>query len=325
MERESLARSPALRSLTGAATLLASLCPGGQALAAAPTEPATGTTVSVAGTTVSVVGSVQAVEVELVAEGVISTDGNETFPTEDPVDGALWFSTYEGGFDDQTIVVARRDGDSWAPPEVAPFSGQWGDRAPRFSSDGSRLYFTSNRPTAAGGEEGDMNIWVVSRRQGGGWGEPELVPAPVSVAEGRDIHNVVTADGTIYVASNRPGGRGRSDIYRIPRTNGEYGEVQPLPAPINDELSQPDLYVSPDASWMILVITEHPSGLGGDDLYISRLENGVWSEPANLGAPINSPEYEYGPTVSRDGDYLYFTSHRRGSADVYRVPISALE
>lgn len=34
---------------------------------------------------------------------------------------------------------------------------------------------------------------------------------------------------------------------------------------------------------------------------------------------INSAEYEYGPTISADGEYLYLTSHRGGSADVYRV------
>ena len=39
---------------------------------------------------------------------------------------------------------------------------------------------------------------------------------------------------------------------------------------------------------------------------------------------MNSKEYEYGPSLSPDGRTLYFTSHRRGSADVYRVSVSAL-
>ena len=75
---------------------------------------------------------------------------------------------------------------------------------------------------------------------------------------------------------------------------------------------------------MILVITDRPGGYGGDDLYLSRFNGESWSVPTNLGPKINSAEYEYGPTVSADGAYLYFTSHRGGSADVFRVPLSSV-
>jgi hypothetical protein len=89
---------------------------------------------------------------EVVAPGVISTSTrNETFPAEDP-----------------------RTGDLCLAPEVAPFSGRWGDRAPRFTPDGGALYITSSRPRAPGDAAGDQNIWRVERTTGG-WGEP-VVP-----------------------------------------------------------------------------------------------------------------------------------------------------
>ncbi len=262
--------------------------------------------------------SVTAQQVERVGAGVISLDGrNETFPAVDPADGSLWFSVYDRSFDAQTIVRAPPSGAGWTVAAVAPFSGRFGDRAPRFAPDGRRLYFTSNRP-APGHPAGDMNIWVVERTAVG-WSEPALVPGASSV-EGRDIHNAVLRDGTMYVASSRPGGAGRSDIWRI----GPDGRAQNLGGPINDGLSQPDIYVSPDGSWMILVITDHPQGLGGDDLFASEFRNGAWTTPRHLGPVVNSSEYEYGPTVSPDGRYLYFTSHRAGSADFYRAELGAL-
>lgn len=253
--------------------------------------------------------------IEVVGPGVISTERNETFPAEDPIDGSLWFSVYDDSFGAQTIMFARRTEPGWATPEVAPFSGEWGDRAPRFSPDGATLYFTSDRPRALNGLAADMNIWQVDRA-GDSWGEPQLVGSPLN-SDAEDIHTSAT-NQAIWLASNRAGGRGRSDIYRI----GENGTAEHLAAPINDENSQPDLWVSPDESWMILVITDHPGGYGGDDLYLSRFDGESWSVPTNLGQEINSAEYEYGPTVSADGGYLYFTSHRSGSADVYRVPLS---
>lgn len=41
----------------------------------------------------------------------------------------------------------------------------------------------------------------------------------------------------------------------------------------------------------------------------------------NLGPEINTAEYEYGPSVSADGRYLLFTSHRDGPANIYRADI----
>lgn len=119
------------------------------------------------------------------------------------------------------------------------------------------------------------------------------------------------------MASNREGGYRRSDIYRI---NND-GTTTHFSAPINDEPSQPYPYVSADETWMILVITDHPDGYGGDDLYLSRFDGESWSVPTNLGPEINTDEYEYGPTVSGDSEYPNFTSRRGDSADVYRVPL----
>jgi hypothetical protein len=112
---------------------------------------------------------------------------------------------------------------------------------------------------------------------------------------------------------------GANEIYHSKRSGNSWGPVELLPPTINPAHRQTDVVVSPDDSWMIVVVTDHPQGLGGDDLFLSRRVNGAWSELQHLPAPVNSKEYEYGPSISPDGKTLYFTSHRRGSADVYRV------
>jgi len=260
---------------------------------------------------------------EIVQQGVISTDKHETFPAVDPTDGSLWFSLYTDNFDRQVIMRAARGRSGWETPAVVSFSGKaWGDRAPRFSPDGRRLYISSNRPTTSGGSVGTFHLWVLERT-GREWSEPKLLPSPVN-STAADRHSSETRAGHLYFSSTRPGGAGRSDIYRAKRSADGWAPVEHLPAPINDQMSQPDLLVSPDGRWMLLVVTDHPQGLGGDDLFLSRFENGSWSAPKHLPAPINSNVYEYGPSLSRDGQTLYFTSHRRGSADIYRVSVSAL-
>lgn len=255
--------------------------------------------------------------VEIVAEGLTAASVNQTFPSQDPATGDLWFSVYEDSFDDQTIMIARRTPSGWAPAEPAPFSGKWGDRAPRFSPDGSELLITSNRPRPGASETGDTNVWRL-RRIESGWSEPELLESGVN-SEARDIHPSITSSA-IWVASNREGGLGRSDLYRVDAAGG----VEHLGLPLNDELSQPDLWVSPDESWMILAITDHPDGHGGDDLFVSWVANGEWVPPVNLGPDINTADYEYGPWVTSDGEYLLFTSHRNGPSRLYRVPLDVV-
>jgi Tol biopolymer transport system component len=110
---------------------------------------------------------VSAQQPEKVQPAVISLDDrNETFPAIEPRDGSLWFSAYQGQtYDTQTVMVARPDPmGGWFPAEVAPFSGEHGDRAPRFSQDGSMLVFTSNRP-APGMPDGRF-LYFTSHRDG---------------------------------------------------------------------------------------------------------------------------------------------------------------
>jgi hypothetical protein len=264
-------------------------------------------------------------EPRLVAPGVVSTSRHENFPAIDPVDGSLWFSVYDGeAFNRQTLVRAPRQGTGWGAPApvIFPADDRWGARAPRFSADGRTLYFTSNRPRSAGDTRTDMNIWM-AERTAGGWSAPVVLPAPVNADE-PDIHAASGPGGDLYLASRRPGTLGRSDIFRIPRRGQGWGAAEHLPPPVNDAQSQSDLWVSPDGSWMILVVTDHPLGLGGDDLFIVRSRDGAWSAPEHLPAPINSPGYEYGPALSPDGRTLFFNSDRGGSADIYQVPVSAL-
>ena len=54
-------------------------------------------------------------------------------------------------------------------------------------------------------------------------------------------------------------------------------------------------------------------GFGEADLYICwKNTDGTWSKPINMGEEINSEYVEFAPSISADGEYLYFTSERPG-------------
>ena len=118
--------------------------------------------------------------------------------------------------------------------------------------------------SAVPAEAADMNIWHLTRTDVG-WSTPELLLTAVNSAAS-DMH-VSISKNAVWVASRRESTLGRSDLYRV-----DYNGIEShLPTPLNDENSQPDLWISPDESWMVLAITGHPDGFGGDDLPKPRI------------------------------------------------------
>jgi Tol biopolymer transport system component len=260
----------------------------------------------------------------LVGGPVASPTAADAFPMISPDGRYLYFSRQKSnrGWSHQTVVFSEASGDGWSEPQTASFSGgNFSDRAPRLSPDGTRLYFSSDRPRPDSLENADYNIWMVESTGRGQWGPAQLVDGWVS-SPAADMHTSMSSDGTLYVASSRSGSRGRSDLYRFrPIGDSRFTHGENLGDPFNSELSQPDLYVSPAGDMIIFAVTNHPQGFGGDDLWVSFMDNGQWTEPENLGPDVNESDYEYGPSISPDGVFLYFTSHRSGGGDIYRIRV----
>jgi hypothetical protein len=152
-------------------------------------------------------------------------------------------------------------------------------------------------------------------------------------SDANDFSPVVTASGTLYFVSTRAGAIGKVDkphnVWRarpVDLANGVWAAPENAGAAVNAGF-ETNVFVTPDESLMLVSRDGAPDGLGGDDLYVSRRVggDGSWQPMRHLPAPINSKEYEYGPAISADGKWLFFTSHRTGNGDIYRVSATALD
>src|SRR5450432_2145174 len=84
----------------------------------------------------------------------ISPDGNEMF-----------YTFQFNGLQVNVIMYVERSQGKWLAPRVASFSGVYGDLEPAFSPDGTRLYFSSNRPVTDTGKARDnFDIWYVTKQ-----------------------------------------------------------------------------------------------------------------------------------------------------------------
>ncbi len=256
-------------------------------------------------------------EPRLFGEGVISTPFDE-FGGQFSADGrTLFFSRSVPRFYLDTILVSRFAAGRWSEPEVAPFAGVWRDYDPVLSADGARLFFISDRPRSGGVSQG-YNIWYLEKTAGGGWSEPRDLGAPVNGVG--DAHFASTAlDGTLYFTSHRPGNLGYVDVYRSRWVGGHYTEPENLGPAINGpEWSNFEAFVTPAGDELLVAAFGHRDGFGDCDLYVSFLEDGVWSPLQNLGPKINSAARDYTPRITPHGRYLTFTSER-GLPDAQRT------
>lgn len=113
---------------------------------------------------------------------------------------------------------------------------------------------------------------------------------------------------------------GNEDFYVSSKKNSIWQEAVPLSNNINTtQYNEGAQSISPDGNYLFFTGCNRPEGLGRCDIYVSHKEGNDWSEPYNLGAPVNSEYWDSQPAVSPDGNTLYFVSNRPGGFGGYDV------
>jgi len=243
------------------------------------------------------------------ADGVISTVNYERDFALSP-DGKELFYTLQapkqGVF--QTILYMHKDANGkWSAPEVAPFAGNYSDLEPAFSSDGQKLFFSSNRPLQAN-QPKDFDIWWVEKKNGA-WGEPKNIGPPVNT-NGDEYYPSITNSGNLYFTATRKNAVGKEDIFLARLEENKYQEPVALDTTINSTTYEFNAFVSPDERIIIFSSYGRKDDQGGGDLYMSiKNELGQWQKATNLGW-INSAQLDYCPFISFDKKVFFFTSDR---------------
>ncbi|QQR87662.1 MAG: PD40 domain-containing protein [Flavobacteriales bacterium] len=153
------------------------------------------------------------------------------------------------------------------------------------------------------------------------WSELEDLGEGVNT-DGWESQPSLTSDGnTLYFARMPKDGSKGMDIYSCTRDKaGKWGTAVALPAPINTDSADKAPFMHSDSRTLYFASKGH-RGAGGYDIFFSKLnDDGSWTKPKNLGAPINTPEDEHGLIVSADGKLAYFASNRHkgmGGLDVF--------
>ena len=192
-------------------------------------------------------------------------------------------------------MTMRRIGETWTKPEVSPYSSM-----PFFSPDGQRIYF-----------DNEKNGLCVVEKQGSSWSEPKSVHLVSRYPELKQaFYPSIARNGTIYFMGYAEGMRNNFGIYRAELINGEYAKPELLPASINTPGGMRNWapFIAPDESYLIFCSTRGLTRYDQGDLFVCfRQPDGRWTDPVNMGAPINTIQMERFSSLSPDGKYLFFT------------------
>ena len=175
---------------------------------------------------------------------------------------------------------------------TGPFNVFEGFMAPRFADNDSIMFLQDNH-----------FFTYYSKREGTGWS----VPVRLLTADIHTHYFQKSALNNSFASSYYEGSPTNGDICKVITVSGDT-VFESLGTPLNSPLQENDFWISKDESY--LIFSRNP-GNGAGDMFISyKKENGRWTNPKSLGAPINKPgsNWEYGQFITNDGKYLFYTS-----------------
>ena len=212
---------------------------------------------------------------------------------------------------EEDFYVSTRVNNSWQPREAmgSPIKSGYNEGAQCISPDGRYLFYTLCN-TDYGMGSCDL-YWA--KRIGDRWSRPRNFGEPVNSKHWESQPTIAPDGKTIIFASNRPGGFGGVDLWKT--TMIEEGVVsmpENLGPVINTKGDDTAPFIHSDGKTLYFCSDGRP-GMGGKDIYYATLlGDNNWSEPVNMGYPLNTPADEINISINAAGNTGYIASDKEG-------------
>jgi|GEM_PF-430478 len=231
-------------------------------------------------------------------------------------------NVYSDLFFYEEIFFSDRNGSSWDYPsnigEIV--NTRYHDSNLALSSSGDTLFLYS--------DDNNGDIYFSERQPDGGWSQPLPVPGINSSYKENSVS--ISPDGNIlFFSSDRPGHEGSSpnmDIYYAKKlSSGNWGRPRTLGPAVNTSENEEGPFIDYDGVTLYFSSSGWNT-MGEHDIFKTYFDSaaGDWTQPVNMGYPLNSPDDDIYFVTTPDGKRGYYASVREegyGYLDIYEVKI----
>lgn len=206
---------------------------------------------------------------------------------------------------------------NWTKPKMMNFGNDVDDNEATVSvsADGTVVYIYDDK-------EGGGDLYSSSFLEGGYNAELEHMEGDIN-SKSWETHCSLTPDGRVmFFTSNRPGGIGGVDIYRmIKLPNGTWSKAQILPPPINTPYDEDAPFIHPSGK-ILYYSSNAPGSMGGCDVYYANIienEPLKFSDPVNMGYPLNTVDDDVFFVMDAEGKTGYYSSAQNGGYGAHDI------
>lgn len=245
----------------------------------------------------------------------INSEYDESSPVYDAVNKRLYFTRTlhplnEGGASaGQDIWFSDKTGTSWTSPQndLPKLNNMLNNSVIGVSSDGNELYLLGSYQKRISLQQG----FSASISQGGLFSSPNQLDIPGLKFSSDFYGGWLNEEGNILLISmDGRNSEGQEDLYISIKTDGKWSRPEWMGAVVNSSGYEISPILTKDNSILMFASNGH-GGLGDCDIFYAIRKDSTftnWSEPINMGAPINSSKFDGYPCLA--DDQLYFSSNR---------------
>jgi OmpA-OmpF porin, OOP family len=169
----------------------------------------------------------------------------------------------------------------------------------------------------------------IAKKSASGWEIPKKLEIPKyeKLSRGKNEYGYLSNDGKVLLmAFSEKKNSDEDDIYAsFLEKDGSWSEPMNLGDDVNTDFTETTPFLAADGKTLYFS-SNREGGKGSNDIWVCKRKDETWinwTEPTNIGEPINTDQYDAYYTISAAGDYAYFISSNSslGKKDIFRLKL----
>lgn len=223
------------------------------------------------------------------------------------------------GFNTSDIFISYQKYDKWTKGKSIGnlINSELVEETAGISADGTKLFLYCDNYTA-------MNELMVANKKGKAFTKPDFLGENINTNKLESSATMTPDKKFLVFASDRNEVSGGMDLFiskKLP--SGDWGPAENIGLPVNTVYDEDFPYFASDGTTLYFCSEGHEN-MGGYDIFKTtwNQNDNTWSEPENIGYPINTPDDDKTISLSHSGRHGYISSYRAeglGDLDIYKI------